>query len=86
MQMPVMEGYTAVRRIREWESEQSTAHTPIIALTASALSEDVARCLAAGCDVHLSKPVSKATLFAAIEKLLAAPAPHASADSSLAAD
>ncbi|HVA41747.1 MAG TPA: ATP-binding protein [Candidatus Binataceae bacterium] len=88
MQMPVMDGYTAVRQIREWESGRPAANTPIIALTASALSEDVARCMAAGCDLHVSKPVSRATLFAAIAQLLApATTPHASGDDApLAAD
>ena len=73
MQMPVMDGYTAVRLVRQWESDSRLPRTPIIALTASALSEDVSRCLEAGCDLHLSKPVRKATLLDVIHRLLAPP-------------
>jgi CheY-like chemotaxis protein len=71
MQMPVMDGYTAVRTIREWERERNVAATPIIALTASALREDVAKCIAAGCDLHVSKPVNKTTLLDALRRSLA---------------
>jgi len=66
MQMPVMDGYAAVREIRKWQSERGTDHVPIIALTASALKEDVRRSLEAGCDAHVAKPVKKAVLMAAI--------------------
>lgn len=62
MQMPVMDGYTAVRHIRRLEKEQGMKHIPIIALTAYALSSDVAKCLDAGCDSHIAKPVKKDTL------------------------
>jgi PAS domain S-box-containing protein len=63
IQMPVMDGYTATRTIREWERTQGLVRTPIIALTASALDESVVRSIEAGCDAHLSKPVKRATLF-----------------------
>jgi PAS domain S-box-containing protein len=63
IQMPVMDGYTAARTIREWERTQGLPRTPIIALTASALDESVVRSIEAGCDAHLSKPVKRATLF-----------------------
>jgi PAS domain S-box-containing protein len=66
IQMPVMDGYTAVRAIREWERAQGLARMPIIALTASALDESVLRSLEAGCDAHVSKPVRKATLLQVI--------------------
>jgi PAS domain S-box-containing protein len=66
MQMPVMDGFAATRAIREWEKNEDQAPTPIIALTASALNEDISRCLAAGCDFHVSKPINKKGLLAAI--------------------
>lgn len=66
MQMPVMDGYTATRAIRSWEREQGRRATPIIALTANALREEVEKSLNAGCDAHLPKPIRKATLLAAI--------------------
>jgi len=71
IQMPVMDGYTAVRKIRQWEREEQRAATPIVALTASALEKDVRNCLEAGCDVHLSKPVKKARLLLTIDELTA---------------
>jgi len=66
IQMPVMDGYTAARTIREWERTQGVPRTPIIALTASALDESVVRSIEAGCDAHVSKPVKRATLFEVI--------------------
>ncbi len=66
MQMPVMDGYTATKIIRSWEEEQGRKHTPIIALTAFALKEDVEKSIAAGCDTHLNKPVKKAKLLETI--------------------
>jgi CheY-like chemotaxis protein len=63
IQMPVLDGYGAVRQIREWESVQRVAQTPIVALTASALDEAVQRAHAAGCTAHVSKPVKKTTLL-----------------------
>ena len=67
MRMPVMDGYAAARAIRDWELANQRVRSPIIALTASALEEEVRRCLEAGCDAHLSKPVKRGTL---IEKIL----------------
>ncbi len=66
IQMPVLDGYSAVRMIREWETQHGRARTPILALTASALDEDVRRAKEAGCDMHVSKPVKKSTLLDAI--------------------
>jgi len=74
IQMPVMDGYTAVRTIRAWEHDQGATRMPIIALTASALEESVQRSLEAGCDAHVAKPVRKSTLFDAIVNITAAAA------------
>jgi CheY-like chemotaxis protein len=71
MQMPVMDGYAAVRLIRTWEREHHLAATPVLALTASTLDDDIARASDAGCDRHISKPVRKAALLAAINETLA---------------
>ncbi|MEZ5447209.1 MAG: response regulator [Gammaproteobacteria bacterium] len=68
MQMPVMDGYAATRAIREFEAATRAEPTPIIALTAHAIREDVARCLAAGCSSHLPKPIRKAALLGAIHE------------------
>jgi two-component system sensor histidine kinase/response regulator len=68
IQMPVMDGYTAVRKIREWEEHTHRARTPIIALTASALDDAVRMTRQSGFDLHVSKPVKRGTLLNAIEK------------------
>jgi signal transduction histidine kinase/DNA-binding response OmpR family regulator len=68
MQMPVMDGYAATRAIREWEREQGRSPTPIIALTAHALKGDEEKSLAAGCTAHLTKPIKKAALLAALSE------------------
>jgi len=64
-QMIVMDGYEASRTIREMESGR---RTPIIALTADAMSGTRERCIAAGMDDYLTKPTSLANLKASIEK------------------
>jgi PAS domain S-box-containing protein len=66
IQMPVLDGYSAVRMIRQWETANQRRRTPIIALTASALEQDVRRAHEVGCDLHVSKPVKKSTLLRAI--------------------
>jgi len=71
VQMPEVDGLSATRAIRRWESEYDLSPTPIIALTASALEDDVNRCLAAGCDEHVSKPFKKPVLLAAIRHAVA---------------
>ncbi|MEP7183865.1 MAG: response regulator, partial [Betaproteobacteria bacterium] len=68
VQMPIMDGYSATRRIRQWETENHATPVPILALTAHALPEEVRKSLDAGCTVHLTKPIRKATLIGAIEE------------------
>ncbi|HAJ26076.1 MAG TPA: hybrid sensor histidine kinase/response regulator, partial [Syntrophus sp. (in: bacteria)] len=68
MQMPVMDGYTAVREIRAWEEKEKKTRTAIIALTAYAMIGDVQRSLDSGCDSHLSKPIKKMELIQAISQ------------------
>ena len=68
IQMPVMDGYTATREIRAWENAHNMARAPIVALTAHALSGASAESIEAGCDGHLTKPVERNDLVAAIVK------------------
>jgi signal transduction histidine kinase/ActR/RegA family two-component response regulator len=69
MQMPVMDGYTATKEIRKWEKQTSHPHIPIIAVTAYAMKEEQEKSLAAGCDLHLSKPILKENLMKVLEAL-----------------
>lgn len=64
--MPVMDGYTATRKIRAWEAENQKRPTPVLALTASTFDEERQASLDAGCDAHLVKPIRKAELLEAI--------------------
>ncbi|MFV8463245.1 ATP-binding protein [Vibrio campbellii] len=61
--MPVMDGITATRAIRQWENEQQTTPLPIIALTASVLEEDIKDCFDAGMNAYLPKPYKSHQLY-----------------------
>ncbi len=66
VQMPQMDGFEATRIIREMEGEEK--HTPIIAMTAHAMKGDRERCLKAGMDDYISKPIEPQEMFKVIEK------------------
>ena len=70
VQMPVMDGLTATRRIRELEQMGGRRRTPIISLTANAMPDDVSRSLDAGSDLHLAKPIRPAELISAVDALV----------------
>lgn len=70
--MPELDGFQVIRAIRERE-RVAGGHLPVIALTARSRQEDRERCLAAGMDDFLTKPVPPADLFAAIDRLMRAP-------------
>lgn len=70
VQMPVMDGHEATRQIRALEAQRASSAVPIIALTAHAIKEEIDKCLAAGCNQHLSKPIKKAVLIETIRQQL----------------
>ncbi len=80
VQMPEMDGFEATRQIRQWEQENG-GHLPIVALTAHAMKGDRDRCMEAGMDAYVSKPVRARELFETMESVLtvgrARPAPEA---------
>ncbi|MFI4965222.1 MAG: response regulator [Caulobacterales bacterium] len=69
LQMPNMDGLTAIREIRRFEAENGRAATPIVVVTANAFSEQVAASREAGADDLISKPIIPDVLLAAIEDL-----------------
>jgi signal transduction histidine kinase/DNA-binding response OmpR family regulator len=75
VQMPEMDGLTASLEIRALESREHRPRTPIVALTANAMTGDRATCLAAGMDGYVSKPIRNADLFAVIGDVCAAREP-----------
>jgi CheY-like chemotaxis protein len=71
LQMPVMDGLTAIREIRKFEAETGRRRTPVLAVTANAMSEHIAASHAAGADHHISKPIVPDTLLTAIAEKIA---------------
>src|SRR2546430_2035815 len=85
IQMPRMDGLAATRKIRQWETAHGLPPVPISALTASVLDEDVRCAVAAGCNLHIGKPVKKRALLdtirnAALLGARGAPVSSAAAD------
>jgi len=70
-QMPIMDGYTAVRILRQNE-ETSGKHLPVIAMTANAMAGDREKCLRAGMDDYMSKPLNRALMEQTLRKWLPA--------------
>lgn len=68
--MPLMDGYTAAKRIRAEEEKRGWPHGPIIAMTANVFKEDIQHCLEAGMDDHLAKPMSVESLLEMLLKYL----------------
>ncbi|MBN1688025.1 MAG: response regulator [Candidatus Omnitrophica bacterium] len=74
LHMPEMDGYSAVRKIREWEAKtggeggKKSFPIPIIALSASALQDEISKSMDAGCNEHLTKPIKKEVLLETIKR------------------
>ena len=80
--MPRMDGYQLARAIREEEASRALPRTPIVALTASALKGEAERCLGAGMDDYLTKPVGIASLGTCLQRWL----PHTAGGGQVRAD
>ncbi|MBU2954754.1 PAS domain S-box protein [Marinobacter sp. F3R08] len=74
VQMPVMDGHQACRRIRAWEQANGSCRLPVIALTAGVLEQDRQLALEAGMDGFVGKPLNRAELYTEISRVLAGPA------------
>jgi CheY-like chemotaxis protein len=86
LHMPVMDGYTATQEIRRWEAEHGVPRVTIVALTADAFEEDRQRCLSAGMDDFMTKPLAigalKSMLLRWLPQAQARPATGAAPDAS----
>jgi CheY-like chemotaxis protein len=71
VQMPVMDGFEATAAIRAREAGTG-GHLPIVALTAHAMKGDLERCLDAGMDAYVSKPIRAAELYELLDRLVSA--------------
>jgi signal transduction histidine kinase/CheY-like chemotaxis protein len=77
LQMPVMDGLTAIRRIRAWEAAGKRRPTPIVVLSANVMPEHRQASAAAGADAHIAKPVSVEQLITAVLGIVQAESPGA---------
>ncbi|MBI3367153.1 MAG: response regulator, partial [Burkholderiales bacterium] len=69
VQMPGMDGLSVTRELRQLEARSGRPRTPVVALTAGAFAADIQASAAAGCDRHLTKPVTKAQLLDTLRQL-----------------
>ncbi len=67
--LPDIDGYEVARRMRS-STKAELAHVPIIAVTANAMKADAERCLDAGCDLYISKPIDIQELWETVEALV----------------
>lgn len=70
MQMPIIDGYNATQKIRDFESKLEKPRTPIIAITAHAMKEDSERCLRVGCNDYVPKPINRVELISTMHSHL----------------
>jgi CheY-like chemotaxis protein len=75
-QMPVCDGYAATVAIRQFEADAGAVRVPIVALTAHAADSDRDRCLAAGMDIYLTKPISAGRLREVLDVVAGNSAPN----------
>jgi CheY-like chemotaxis protein len=68
--MPRKDGYQTCREIREWEEKESTPRMPIIALSANVMADVLEKCVRAGFNSYLTKPVDFKALSTAMSSLL----------------
>ena len=68
IQMPVMNGYEAIRLMRQWEQQQQHSETPILALTGNTHEGDMEKAREAGFTAHVTKPLKKHSLLDAIQR------------------
>lgn len=68
VEMPVLNGISATREIRQWEQEEELDPVPIIALTSHDQKEKLLETLDAGCTAHLLKPLTKEAMLQAVEE------------------
>jgi CheY-like chemotaxis protein len=67
--LPDMDGYEVARRLRS-STKHELAHIPIIAITAEAMKSDAKKCLEAGCDAYISKPINIQELWKTVQTLV----------------
>lgn len=70
IQMPVMDGRVATQAIRVLEVENARSPTPIVALTAHAIKEEIDKCIEVGCDTYVGKPIKKSVLLGVVEEFI----------------